>query len=159
MLHKQESMNFVVACNQTESCVIPANKESVWQLFIEFDLPKLFPSHILLVKFTSGNPGQINSFFDVTYKDGSVWTYRLTEISDCKKAVIAFELVCTSNPIEFTSLYQKIHMYPVTEDKTTYLVWESEYSNDVNSHIVQDGKYKKLDYFKDLKNLFSGQKA
>jgi len=157
MLHKQESMNFVVACNQTESCIVPASKERVWEKFVELDLAKLFPSHIVSVKFTSGSAGQINSFFEITYKDGSVWTYRLTEISDCKKAVIAFELVSTSNPIDFTSLYQKIHLHPVSEDKTTYLVWETEYSNDVNSHIVQDGKYKKLDYFKDLKKLFGSQ--
>jgi len=155
MFHKQESMNFVVACNQTESCVIPASKDKVWEKFLEFDLATLFPSHISSVKFTSGSPAQINSFFDVSYKDGSVWTYRLTQISDCKKAVVAFELVSTSSPIEITSMYQRIHIHSVTEDKTTYLVWETEYSNDVNSHIVQDTKYKKLDYFKDLRKLFS----
>jgi len=155
MFHKQESMNFVVACNQTESCVIPASKDKVWEKFLEFDLATLFPSHISSVKFTSGSPAQINSFFDVSYKDGSVWTYRLTQISDCKKAVVAFELVSTSSPIEITSMYQRIHIHSVTEDKTTYLVWETEYSNDVNSHIVQDTKFKKLDYFKDLRKLFS----
>lgn len=155
MLHKQESMNYVVACSQTESCVLKATKEQVWEKFLEFDMPKLFSSSVTSMKFTSGSPNQINSFFEVTYKDGSVWTYRITELSDCKKAVIAYELVSTSNPIDFTSLYHKIHIHPVTEDKTTYLVWETEYSNDVNSHIIQDGKYKKLEYFKDLKKLFS----
>jgi len=148
-------MNYVVACSQTESCVIPASKEKVWTKFMECDFANLFPSHVKSVKFTSGNALQINSFFEVTYIDGSVWTYRMTELSDCKKCIIAYELVSTSNPIDFTSLYQRIHIYPVTEDKTTYLVWETEYSNDVNSHIIQDGKYKKLDYFKDLKKLFS----
>ena len=154
MQTKQETMNYIVACSQTESCVIPATKEKVWEKFIEFDLAKLFPSHITSVKFTSGNACQINSIFEVTYKDGSVWTYRLSELSDSKKAIIAYELVATNNPIDFTSLYQKIHIHPVTEDKTTYLVWETEYSNDVNSHIIQDGKYKKLEYFKDLKKQF-----
>ncbi len=154
MLNKQETMNTVVACNQTESCVIPASKERVWEKFLEFDLGKLFPSIISSVKFVTGNSCQINSIFEVTYKDGSVWTYRLSEVADCKKAMIGYELVSTSNPIEFTSLYQRIHIHPVTEDKTTYFVWETEYSNDVNSHIIQDSKYKKLEYFKDLKKHF-----
>jgi len=154
MQSKQETMNYVVACSQIESCVIPSSKEKVWEKYVEFDWAKLFPSHVTSIKFSTGNPSQINSIFEVTYKDGSVWTYRLSELSDCKKAVIAYELVATSNPIDFTSLYQKIHIHPVTEDKTTYLVWETEYSNDVNSHIIQDGKYKKLDYFKDLKKQF-----
>lgn len=154
-MSKQETMNFVVACSQTESCVIHTTKEKVWEKFVEFNWSKLFPSHVTSVKFTSGNPCQINSIFEVTYKDGSVWTYRLSELADTKKAIIAYELVGTSNPIDFTSLYQKIHIHPVTEDKTTYLIWETEYSNDVNSHIIQDGKYKKLDYFKDLKKQFS----
>ena len=148
-------MNLIVACNQTESCVIKAPKDKVWDLFSQFDLPKLFPSHIVSMKYVSGGPKQFDSFFDVTYKDESVWTYRITEISDTKKGCIAFELVSTSSPIEFTSMWQKIKLFDITEDKTTYLVWETEYSNDVNSHIIQDGKYKKLDYFKDLRNLFT----
>jgi len=152
---KSETMNNIVACSHTESCVIPTIRDRVWDAFIEFDLAKLFPSHVKSVKFTSGNAQQINSFFEVTYKDGSIWTYRITELSDAKKGVIAYELVSSSNPIDFTSMYQRIQIFPVTEDKTTFLVWETEYSNDVNSHIVLDGKYKKLDYFKDLKKLFS----
>ncbi len=158
MFHKKDSMNFVVACNQTESCVIPAPRQLVFEKFLEFDWANLFPSQVSSVKFTSGNPNQIHSLFDVTYNDGSVWSYRITELCDNKNSVIAFELVTTSNPLEYTSLYQTIHFHSVTEDKTTYLVWESEYSNDVNSHIVQDAKYKKLDYFKDLRTVFSSNK-
>lgn len=153
-LKKSESMNFVVACNQTESCVIKASKERVWDKFLEFDFAALFPSSVVGIKFIQGNPAQINSIFELTYRDGSVWTFRISELSDCKKAVLAFELVSTSTPIEFTALYQKIHIHSVTEDKSTYIVWESEYSSDVNSHIVQDAKFKKLEYFKDLRKYF-----
>jgi hypothetical protein len=155
MLGRSESMNFIVACNQIESCVIPAPKDKVWEKFLEFDLAKLFPSLISSIKFTQGGPCQINSFFEATYNDGSVWTYRISEVSDCKKSVVAYELVSSSVPLESTSMYQKIHLHTVTEDKTTFLVWETEYSNDVNSHVIQDGKFKKLDCFKDLKKLFS----
>lgn len=153
MPKKNKSMNLVVACIQTESCVIKAMKEIVWEKFIQFDFSKLFPSSISDVKFTQGNPTQINSVFEVTYKDGSIWTFRICEISDYKKAIIAYELVSTSTPVEFSSLYQKIHIHTVTEDKSTYIVWESEFSSDVNSHILQDCKFKKLEYFKDMRKL------
>jgi hypothetical protein len=152
---KSETMNSIVACSHTESCIIPTIRDRVWDAFSEFDLAKLFPSHIKSVKFISGNPQQINSIFDVVYKDGSLWTYRITELSDAKKSIIAYELVSSSNSLDFSSMYQKIQIYPVTEENLTFLLWETEYSNDVNAHIIQDGKYKKLDYFKDLKKLFS----
>lgn len=155
MLKKSDSMNLVSACSQTESCVIKAPKEKVWELFQEFNLAKLFPSHIKEMKFVKGGPREFDSYFDVTYNDDSVWTFRITEISDSKKGCIAYELVSTSVPIQVTSMWQRIMLYDITEDKTTYLVWETEYSNDVNSHIIQDGKYKKLDYFKDLRKLFN----
>jgi len=154
MLKKSESMNLVSACNQTESCVIKAPKENVWELLKEFDLPKLFPSHIKSMKFVKGGPREFDSYFDVTYKDENVWTYRITEISTNHKSCIAFELVSTSTPIEVTSMWQRIQLMEVSEDKSTFLLWDTEYSNDVNSHIIQDGKFKKLDYFKDLRKLF-----
>ena len=155
MLKKSDSMNLVSACSQTESCVIKAPKENVWEILQECDFAKLFPSDVTSMKFIKGRPREFDSFFEVTYKDGIVWTYRITEISDRVKSCFAFELVSTSTPIEVTSMLQKIKLYDITEDKSTYLVWETEYSNDVNSHIIQDGKYKKLDHFKDLRKLFN----
>jgi hypothetical protein len=154
-MNKSESMNLVTACIQIESCVIKATKYEVWELLQEFDLAKLFPSHIKSMKFVKGGPREFNSFFEVTYKDQSVWTFRITEISQNSKSSIAFELVSTSTPIQVTSMWQRIQLNEVTEDNSTFLIWETEYSNDVNSHIIQDGKFKKLDYFKDLRKLFN----
>ena len=155
MLKKSESMNLISACSQTESCVIKAPRDKIWEILQEFNLAKLFPSHVTSMKFIKGGPREFDSFFECTYKDDITYTYRITEVSDSKKSSIAFELVSTSIPIEVTSMWQKIKLFDVSEDKSTYLVWETEYSNDVNSHIIQDGKYKKLDYFKDLRKLFN----
>lgn len=152
-----QSMNTLVACDQVESCVIPVPKELVWDQFLEFNLGKLFPSHVSSVKFTVGGPSQINSIFEITYLDKSIWTFRITELVDGKRSVIAYELVSANQPLQFSSMYQRIRISSVTEDKTTFLEWETEYSNDVNSHIILDGKFKKLEYFKDLKKFFAQQ--
>ncbi len=69
------------------------------------------------------------------------------------KRVISWELISTNPEVKFTSHMTTIKLLRVTEDNRTFLGWESDFSNDVNAHIVLDGKYKKLEYFKALRNL------
>ena len=145
-------MNFVTSCHQVETCVLDINIDKVWDAFRSFEFDKMFPSHVKSVKFTSGGANEVGSVFDVEYADGSVWTNRIGEISDVKR-VISWELISATPEIGFTSMMTTIRLHKVTEDNRTFLSWESDYSNDVNAHIVQDGKYKKLEYFKELRKL------
>lgn len=150
---KQESMNFVTSCHQVESTVIPVSIGKAWESIKDISHDKTFPSHIKSVKFTSGSAKEINSIFEITYADNSVWTFRLLEVSE-RKRKIAYELIGAEPAIDFSSMLTTISLHKVTEDDTTFLSWETDYSNDVNAHTVQDGKFKKLEYFKDLKKLF-----
>ena len=150
MNKEQESMNFVTSCYQTESCVVPISIDKLWSSFKTFQFDKMLTSHVKSVKFISGNPNEVGSVFQVEYKDNSVWENRILEISD-KKRTIAWELIETKPDISFTSMLTTIKFFKVTEDNTSFVFWESDFSNDVNSHVIQDSKFKKLDYFKDLK--------
>jgi hypothetical protein len=152
MLGKQESLNFITSCQQVESCVLKAPVDKVWCALREFKLEQLLSSHIKGVNFVNGNPNEVGSVFEVTYQDGSVWTSKIQEISDSRRA-ITWELISTNPEITFSSMWTTIRLFKVTEDNTTFLQWQTDYSNDVNSHITQDAKYKKLDYFNDLKKL------
>jgi hypothetical protein len=152
MLNKQESINFVTSCYQVESCVLDVNIDKVWNSFRSFEFEKLFPSHIRSVIFTSGGPNEVGAVFDVEYVDGSVWTNKIGELSEVRR-VISWEIISAQPVINFTSMLTTIRFHKITEDNRTFLSWESDYSNDVNSHIVQDGNFKKLEYFKDLRNL------
>lgn len=154
MISRSESMNFVTSCHQVESTVINAQVGAVWEALRSFELSKLFPTNIKNVKFTSGNANEVGSTFQIEYTDGSVWTYKILEISDSKR-VLSYELITAEPEIAFSSLQHTIKVFKVTEDNSTYFAWESDFSNDVNSHILQDTKFKKLDAFKDLKKHFS----
>lgn len=153
MLSRSESMNYVTSCHQVESVVIKAPIGKVWETLRTFNFDKFLPSSFKSVKFNSGSPNEVGSIFEVEYKEGSVWTFRLVEISETKR-VLSWELISAEPQITFSSLLTTVRLYQVTEDNSTFISWESDYSNDVNSHVLQDGKFKKLEYFKDLKNVF-----
>ena len=152
MLTKSESMNFVTSCHQVTSAVIPKPIGTVWDALKSFAFEKNLPTHIKSVKFTEGSAKEIGSTFDLEYVDGSVWTYRITEISE-KNRTLSYDLIFAQPEITFSSMENTIRLFSVTEDNTTFVSWETDYSNDVNAHVIQDVKFKKLDYFKDLKNL------
>jgi hypothetical protein len=154
MLDRSDSMNFVTSCHQTESCVLGTPIGKVWDALKTFDFAKYLPTSVTTVKFVTGSANEIGSVFSVEYTDGSVWTFRIVEISESRR-VLSYELIDAKPDITFSSLQLTIRLYKVTENNSTFISWESDYSNDVNTHVVQDGKFKKVDAFKDLKKLFS----
>jgi hypothetical protein len=152
MIERSDSMNLVTSCHQIESVVLPSPAGKVWEALKSFAWEKYLPTSVKSSKFTSGNEHEVGSIFELEYVDGSVWTYRITDISETRRG-LGFELISATPEISFSSMTSFIRIFKVTEDKTTFLQWETDFSNDVNSHTLQDQKYKKLEYFKDLKNL------
>ena len=154
MLQKSESMNFVTSCHQVESCTLNANVGKVWEALKTFDFVKFLPSHVKKSKFLSGGPNEVGSQFEIEYTDGSVWTNRIIEISENHRS-FSYELVSATPQISYSSMQNHITLRKVTFDNTTFVEWVTDFSNDVDSHIVQDNKFKKVDYFKDLKKIFA----
>lgn len=154
MISRSESMNHVTSCHQVESTVLSTPLESVWDKLKSFHFHKFLSTHIKSVKFTNGSQTEVGSVFDVEYVDGSVWTFRILEISDIRHS-ISYEVISANPNVGFTSMVTFIKLMKVTEDNSTFISWETDFSNDVNSHIVQDQKFKKLDYFKDFKKHFT----
>ena len=154
MLSRSESMNFVTSCHQVESCVLNAPLGIVWETLRTFDFHRYLPSSVKNVTFLSGSPNEVGSTFSVEYVDGSIWTYRVLEISELRRS-LSYELIAAEPEITFTSLTVTLRLFRVTDNNSTYVSWESDYSNDVNTHVLQDAKFKKLDAFKDLKKIFS----
>jgi hypothetical protein len=152
MLSRSDSMNYVTSCHQSESCVLKAPLAQVWEGLKEFD--KVLTSHVKSVKFLNGSFTEIGSLFEVEYLDGAAWTFRVTEVSE-KRRTWSYDLISANSEVGFTSMETTIHLHRVTEDDSTFLTWETDFSNDVNTHVLQDQKFKKLDYFKDLKKAFT----
>lgn len=156
MLARSDSMNFVTSCHQVESTVLNVPLGNAWDLLKSFKFNEFFPTNVQAVKFTSGNAHEVGSLFQVSYVDGSTWTFRIIEISESRRA-LSYELVVAEPEISFSSLVNTIRLFKVTDDNSTFALWESFYSNDVNAHTIQDAKFKKLDCFKDLKKYFGSK--
>ncbi len=146
-------MNIVTSCHQVESCVLGSPIGVIWDAIKSLDFAKFLPSSVSSVKFVTGDCNDRGSVFSIEYLDCSEWTYRIVEISESRRT-ISYELIDAKPDITFSSLQVTIKLYQVTENNSTFLMWETDYSNDVNASIVQDGKFKKLDAFQDLRKIF-----
>ena len=153
MLQKSDSMNFVTSCHQTSSVILNAPIGKVWEGLKTFNWSQILPSHVKSNKFVSGGPHEVGSQFDVEYVDGSIWSFRIIEISENHRS-FSYELVSATPETSFSSMQNHVKLSKVTFDNTTFVEWSTDFSNDVDSHVVQDNGYKKTDYFKDLKKIF-----
>ena len=45
----------------------------------------------------------------------------------------------------------------VTDDNTTFVEWVTEFSNDADANVIGDQKYKKLEFFSEMKKNLSSQ--
>ena len=139
---------------QIESVVVKAPLGKLWEPIRCLKFEELFPSRITKSEYVKGNPGIVGSLVKVTFKDGSKWTYCINEISDLNHRVI-YELVETDPKCTVTSAMNEIRLHCVTDDNSTFIKWETNFSNDADVNVLQDNKFKKIDYFNDLKKACS----
>ena len=50
-----------------------------------------------------------------------------------------------------TSILGQIVLRPVSEDHTTFGEWITDFSNDADVAVITDQKYKKLEFFTEMK--------
>jgi hypothetical protein len=105
----------------------------------------------------SGAPNQLDSVVRLSYADGAIWELRINEISDAKHT-LGYEVISTEPAHQATSIIGRFKFTPVTDENQTFLQWTTEYSNDVDANVIVDQKYKKLEFFFELKkNLAATQ--
>lgn len=66
------------SCIQIESTVLPVSIDKVWPKFRALQLDGVAPSYVTSTEVTGEGVGSV---VKVTYKDGTVWELRVTEIS------------------------------------------------------------------------------
>ena len=145
-------VSVVSSTHQFESTVVNAPIGKLWDSFKELKFETLFPSRVTKTEYTEGKAGLLESVVKIHYKDGSTWSYRINEISGLNH-YISFELVEADPKPTVSSIHHHIKLLRVTDDNSTYVRWETDFSNDADANVIQDSKFKKVDYFKDLKKL------
>eukprot|EP01015_Nassula_variabilis_P028978 TRINITY_DN6133_c0_g1_i2.p1 TRINITY_DN6133_c0_g1~~TRINITY_DN6133_c0_g1_i2.p1 ORF type:complete len:175 (+),score=30.39 TRINITY_DN6133_c0_g1_i2:64-588(+) len=149
-IQKSLSQQVASSSHQYESVVIPVHVQDLWPHLRNLAFDKLSPKTIKKTEFSLGEPGKVGSQFKWHYTDGAVWEFKILEISDLHYFV-TFEAISADPPTQATSIMSTIHLRRVTEDNTTFLTYTTDFSNDADANLIQDLKYKKLDYFKEFK--------
>ena len=90
----------------------------------------------------------------ITYADGAVWELRINEISGVKHT-LGYQVISTEPAHQVTSITGSFRFRSVTDDHHTFLEWSTDYSNDVDAGVIQDQKFKKLEFFFELKKNLS----
>jgi len=95
----------------------------------------------------------VGSLRHVLYKDNAEFVFRIIEISDIQRQV-SFELIETDATVNVSSVLHTIQLHEITETNETLVTWTTDFSGDCDMHVYNDCKYKKLDAFKDMRNVF-----
>src|SRR4051812_17324842 len=135
------SKDKINSCYMMESCVLKVPVGTVWEGFKEFKFEKMAPSIISASKFLSGNPCQVGSTYQIEYKDGSMVTYMIVEISELKRCMTVDMIDCKPKQ-SFSSMLTCLRFCKITEDNTTGMVWKALFSNDVSSDVLKSKKEK-----------------
>ena len=91
--------------------------------FQAFD--KLAPDQVTGSEFESGGENIVGSVCKLTYKDGSVWSIRVTEVSE-KNHSICYEIISTAPKHNVTSVQGEIKLLSVTTEDSSYIQWTTE---------------------------------
>ena len=123
--------------NNTESTVLAKPIGDLWPKFKAVAFNELVPNKVESVEWTDGSAGQVGGLVEIAFKNGSKWTYQITEVSD-KHHSISYNVVMAEPAMEATSLEGDITLWRVTDDDSTFVRWSTDFSNDADAEIIQD---------------------
>ena len=158
MVETKDVSSIPTAAVQTESTILPVSIDQAWDKFRNFRWDQLAPGKVKSVAWTDGAPARVGSTARLQYEGGVTWVVRLTEVSE-RHHTVAYELLEADPPVRVTSLQAELKLLRVSDDNTTFLSWTTEFSNDVCAEIIQDQKYKKLDFFSAFAKHFAGEEV
>ena len=141
-------------CTNTESTVIPAKLQAVWDKIRYWKLEELAPGIVSSTEWTDGAAGRVDSTVKISYTNGATWYWRVTELSE-RNHTLAYELIMTEPAVTVSSIVGEISLAAITDDETTFMKWSTEYSNDVDADFIGDARWKKRDMFAAIKATFS----
>jgi hypothetical protein len=141
------------ATQNLESCVIHAPVDKVWAAIRSMDFSSWW-GNVTASSCEDASPQALGSTHKLSFKDGTVWTIVVCELSDLSKT-LSFELITSDPDAAISAAIHTIRVQKVTKDNTTFLTFESQFSADsATAEAVADSKYKKLELFDDLINKF-----
>ncbi|CAE8612615.1 unnamed protein product [Polarella glacialis] len=138
-----------------ESAVVPGDLDSVWDLLKPMTFK--FNTKVSQAKRENGEEEGSLGQFSIAYTDNTVQTLRVVEISERlpNKRSIGMELVCSDPPVSYSSRMDQIVVSAVTHSDvpSVFIEFSSDFSTDATLEAIEDSKYKKRDFFNDLRSF------
>ena len=82
----------------------------------------------------------------------------MTELSE-RNHTLGYELIMAEPAISVSSIVGEIAFSAVTDTEETFVKWSTEYSNDVDADFIGDARWKKRDFFADVKVTLAAARA
>jgi len=144
-----------------EAAIIPYSFDVIWQALRSFDFA--FLSNVKECSLTGGESNlMVGSNLSIVYNDETIQTIKVLEIADSLHHRLAYELISSEPPIDVLSVVHSIQLLRVSWDPEAqkvvdhgYLALGTDFSADVSQSVLEDSKWKKKDFFTDLKAFLS----
>ncbi|TPX37476.1 hypothetical protein SmJEL517_g00563 [Synchytrium microbalum] len=146
-------MSFIAsASTQTSSIVVHYPLETVWA-----DVRTLAFGW-KAIKDIKGNVNEVGGTRTVSFKDTTIQTWKLLELSDLDHFV-TWEIVDSEPSIAIMAASNTIKLRRVTHDNSTFIEWSTYLpSADTTANALEDAKFKKAEAFEDLVAHLSAKK-
>jgi nucleoside-diphosphate kinase len=132
-----------------ESCVLEFPIEEVWNVLRPLNFS--FVTGVASSEVDASHAAdEVGSFRKIVYTDKTTQKVKLVELSDAQNT-LTYELVESSPAITYSGVIHTWRLRRITHDKTTLFEFVSDYSIDASTGVTQDSKFKKLEFFKDVR--------
>jgi len=139
-----------------ESGSIDASVDRVWEFVRPLDFSFL-PSVATCVVENRQSPAKVGSERRVVYKDGTVQLLKLTELNDATFTV-TWDVIMSEPSVSYSSAVHTVRLRRVTQPtKQTMVELVSDYSSDASLEVIEDSRFKKLEFVKALRDAVLGR--
>jgi hypothetical protein len=132
-----------------ESGVIQQAIARVWEVVRPLDFSFLTSVSKSEVEGNGVSVSKVGGTRRVTYKDGAVQRFRLTELSDANHT-LTYELIDSQPEVKYLSAIHSVTLTRISTLNHTLVELVSDFSKDADLNSIQDAKYKKLDFIRQL---------
>lgn len=131
-----------------ESGIIHESIDRVWEALRPLDLT-ILPVVASSALEADARASEVGGVRRVTYKDGTVQRIKLVELSDAEYS-ITYDVIESVPAVRYLSAIHTIKLRRITSTKHTFVEFTSDYSKDADASVIQDSKFKKLEFLKAL---------
>jgi len=132
--------------NVYESVVLDLLIGEAWQTVENLDF-KWLPTVTGCVFENKASPADVGGIRTVTFKDGTVQQFKLTERSDAHHE-LSWDLIETTPAIGALSVSWTLKLTPVNKPKNRVFVeWTADFARDASNAVLLDAKFKAKEHF------------